>query len=157
MNGLNFIIGVVITCLKWLALPIVVALFAQWPFREFAGGLAQQTNDFGQWLFALYVCVSVTAATRRKTHLSVDMISRRQTPGTRRVVSRVGIIFGLVPWSILILAASAKTVFDSVSVLERFPETLNPGYFLIKLALWLGALLILAQSVIDLASRKRHT
>ena len=35
--------------------------------------------------------------------------------------------------------------------LEAFPDTYNPGYFIIKLALWLLAGLILAQAIIDIA------
>ena len=41
-------------------------------------------------------------------------------------------------------------MLDSVLSLERFPDTFNPGYFLIKVALWLLALLVLIQGVIDL-------
>ena len=42
-------------------------------------------------------------------------------------------------------------VTPSLRMLERFPETTNPGYFVIKLALWILAGLILLQTVIDLA------
>jgi hypothetical protein len=35
--------------------------------------------------------------------------------------------------------------------LEGFPDTNNPGYFLIKVALWLMAALVLAQAALDLA------
>ena len=34
---------------------------------------------------------------------------------------------------------------------EAFPDTANPGYFFIKLALWLLAGLVLAQATIDAA------
>jgi hypothetical protein len=41
-------------------------------------------------------------------------------------------------------------VIDSVAELEKFQDTNNPGYFIIKLALWIMALLIIAQSTIDI-------
>jgi hypothetical protein len=34
--------------------------------------------------------------------------------------------------------------------LEAFPDSGNPGYFLIKLALWAMAILILGQSLLDI-------
>jgi hypothetical protein len=34
--------------------------------------------------------------------------------------------------------------------LESFSETSNPGYFLIKCALWLMAITIIAQAVVDI-------
>ena len=40
--------------------------------------------------------------------------------------------------------------------LESFPESLNPGYFVIKIALWLLAVLLAAQAVLDLAQALRR-
>ena len=33
--------------------------------------------------------------------------------------------------------------------LEAFPETDNPGYFLIKCSLWLMAIMVIAQAIVD--------
>jgi hypothetical protein len=41
-------------------------------------------------------------------------------------------------------------VRDSTLLLERFPDTGNPGYFIIKLALLLMAFLVLVQGLLDL-------
>jgi hypothetical protein len=41
-------------------------------------------------------------------------------------------------------------VIPSLREMEAFPETYNPGYYIIKLALWLMATLVLAQSVVDI-------
>jgi hypothetical protein len=40
-------------------------------------------------------------------------------------------------------------VWESLRTLEKFPDTLNPGYFLIKAAAWILVLLALLQSVAD--------
>jgi hypothetical protein len=45
-------------------------------------------------------------------------------------------------------------VWQSVTQLERFGETLTPGYFLIRIALWLLAALVLVQGVASVM-RKR--
>jgi hypothetical protein len=43
-------------------------------------------------------------------------------------------------------------VWQSVSQLEAFPDSFNPGYFVIKLALWLLAAAMFVQGVLDLGS-----
>jgi hypothetical protein len=46
--------------------------------------------------------------------------------------------------------AIGPTVQRSVLALEKFPETYNPGYFLVKVAALLLAVLALLQAVLDL-------
>jgi TRAP-type mannitol/chloroaromatic compound transport system permease small subunit len=140
----------VLAVAKWLALPVVTLLFLQWPLRSIVGLYSREANDFGQWLFALYVAASITAATRAKTHLAADTISRNYSDATRRRLARVGTLFGLIPWSIIVLATSWNIARDSTLLLERFPDTGNPGYFIIKLALLALALLVLIEGVIEL-------
>jgi len=62
---------------------------------------------------------------------------------------RIGAI-AIVPWALFVLVASRQLVLESVAVLKNFSQTFNPGYFVIKLALWLMALTILVQSIIEL-------
>ena len=45
--------------------------------------------------------------------------------------------------------AAWPSVAQSVRQLEGFPETFNPGYFILKLALLMLALLTLLQGVIE--------
>ena len=140
----------VLAAAKWLALPIVVLLFLQWPLRSIIGLYSREANDFGQWLFALYVAASVTAATRAKAHLAADTMARKYAAATRRWLARAGTLFGLIPWSIIVLVTSWSIVRDSARLLERFPDTGNPGYFIIKLALLLMALLVLIEGLLEL-------
>ena len=134
---------------KWLALPVVVLLFLQWPLRTVVGLFSREANDLGQWLFAFYVAASITAATRAKTHLAADTIARHYSDAARQWLSRAGALFGLVPWSIIVLMTSWNIVRDSTLLLERFPDTGNPAYFMIKLALLILALLILIEGLIE--------
>jgi hypothetical protein len=46
--------------------------------------------------------------------------------------------------------ASKNFVVPSVLELESFSETSNPGYFLIKCALWLMAIMVIAQAILDI-------
>ena len=135
---------------KWLALPIATLLFLQWPLRTVVGQYSREANDLGQWLFALYVAASITAATRAKTHLAADTISRNYADATRRRLARAGALCGLIPWSVIVLVTGWDVVANSTRLLERFSDTGNPGYFIVKLALLILALLVLAEGVIEL-------
>lgn len=149
VRWLDRVVACVVAATGWLALPLVALLFLQWPLRDIFHGLSREANDLGQIIFALYVAASVTAATRAGTHLAADTLAQRYSPRTRHTLKRIGAAAGLAPWAVFILFASRNPVVSSLQSLESFPDSYNPGYFLIKLALWLLALLIIAQSAID--------
>lgn len=158
MRFLDQLVGFVLAAVKWLALPIVTLLFLQWPLRTWLGLYSREANDLGQWLFALYVAVSITAATRAKAHLAADTIARNYSARTRELLTRAGALFGLIPWSVIVLVTSFSLVRDSTRLFERFPDTGNPGYFIVKLALLVMALLVLLEGLLELAApvQRRH-
>jgi TRAP-type mannitol/chloroaromatic compound transport system permease small subunit len=150
MRGLDRLIGRVVAVAKWLALPLIVLLFLQWPLRDLFRGYSREANDLGQVAFALFVAASVTAATRAGTHLAADLLAQRYSARTRRRLKQMGAAAGLLPWALFVLIASKTTVLSSLRDLESFQDSGNPGYFLVKLALWVMAALILGQSLVDI-------
>ena len=151
LDLLDRLTGAILRSLQWLILPVVLLLFLQWPLRDFVRSYSREANDLGQWIFALYVAASVTAATRARTHLAADVLARRYGPWARDLLVRCGAAFGLAPWALLVLIAGKNMVVSSLLSLEAFPDTYNPGYFIIKVALWVLAGLVLAQAVLDIA------
>jgi TRAP-type mannitol/chloroaromatic compound transport system permease small subunit len=140
-----------------LILPLGLLLFLQWPLRDVVQMYSREANDLAQVLFALYVSIAITYATRRDTHLATDLVAQRYSEGTRRTLTRVGSLFILVPWSLFILYAAWPMTVQSVRQLESFPETFNPGYFILKIALLLAAVLVLIQALLDaFRGRVRH-
>jgi TRAP-type mannitol/chloroaromatic compound transport system permease small subunit len=151
LGGLDRLVAAILSGGRWLLLPVVAMLFLQWPLRDFFRAYSREANDLGQWLFALYVAMAFTAATRAHTHLAADAVARLYSEKTRALLVRLGVLFGLVPWALFVIIGGAHLVIPSLRMLEAFPDTLNPGYFFIKLALWLLAGLILMQAIIDFA------
>jgi len=143
-------IGRITAVAQWLALPLIVLLFLQWPLRDLVHCCSREANDIGQIFFALFVAVSVTAATRAGTHLASDALAYRYSPRTRRRLRQFGALFAVLPWAVFIVIASKPFVLSSVAGLEAFPDSYNPGYFIIKAALWLLALLMVAQALLDI-------
>ena len=136
-----------------LVLGLSLLLFLQWPLRDLVQAYSREANDIAQIFFALYVAVAITAATRARAHLAADAFARRFDERWRRRIWRAACALILIPASALILYAGSD-VWRAVAVLERFPDTLNPGYFLIRVAGVLLAALVLAQALLDLVARK---
>jgi TRAP-type mannitol/chloroaromatic compound transport system permease small subunit len=150
LRCLDRLIGTIVAAAKWLALPLITLLFLQWPLRDLFRGYSREANDLGQVVFALFVAASVTAATRAGTHLAADLLARRYSARARRRLDRVGAAVGLLPWALFVLIAGKGAVVSSVRDLESFQDSGNPGYFLIKIALWVMAALVLGQSLVDI-------
>jgi TRAP-type mannitol/chloroaromatic compound transport system permease small subunit len=148
-SALDRTLGVLLDLAQWLVVPVVALLFLQWPLRDLFQAYSREANDLGQWLFALFMAAAVTAATRARIHLAADNFAQRYTPSLRAFIARCGALLGLAPWALFVLYASRQSVWMSVRQLESFPDTYNPGYFLIKLAVWLLAGLLLLQAIVD--------
>jgi TRAP-type C4-dicarboxylate transport system permease small subunit len=143
-------VGTMVAAARWLVLPVALILFLQWPLRDFVRWGSREANDLGQWIFALYVSLAVTFATRERAHLAVDAIAHDYPPRVRRFIARWGTLACVAPWSLFMLWATWPIAQRSTLLLEKFPETLNFGYFLIKVAAVLLALLALVQALLDL-------
>ena len=139
----------VVAAISFLVLPVSLLLFLQWPLREWLQAYSREANDLAQVLFALYVSVAITAATRRDAHLAADALARRYGAAVRHRLARLGALSVLVPWSMFIVYAVWPSVAQSVRQYEGFPETFNPGYFIIRIALLLLVLLVLLQGAVD--------
>jgi len=154
LDALDRLVRAAIGAGQWLVVPVLVLLFAQWPLRDLLRAYSREANDLGQIFFALYVAIALTAATRAGTHLAADALARSYPARVRIRIVRFGALFGLLPWAIFMLFAGRKIVWWSVEQLEAFPDTFNPGYFVIKGAMALLALLVIAQAILDIARPK---
>jgi len=143
-----------------LASPLVLAvsllLFLQWPLRELVQAGSRQANDLAQVLFALYVAVALTAATRERAHLAADVLARRYSPRWRGRLWRAACLAIVAPAAAFVIVSGAGSTWLSIAELERFPETLDPGYFLVKIAALLLAALVLVQAVVDFFAASRE-
>lgn len=126
-----------------LVLPLALLLFAQWPLRDVVQAGSREANDLAQVLFAVFMAVAVTAATRTGAHLSAAHGAPRRTR-----LRAWALLACVGPWAVFVLWSAWPQVAESLRAMERFPETLNPGYFLIKVALALLVLLVLVDALL---------
>src|SRR3954454_18711234 len=90
IGGLDRLVAAILSGGRWLLLPVVLLLFLQWPLRGIFRAWSRDANDLGQWMFALYVTMAFTAATRAHTHLAADALARHYSEHTRAIVARLG-------------------------------------------------------------------
>ena len=145
-RGLESVLGAA----SLLVLPVSFLLFLQWPLREVAQRGAREANDLAQVLFALYVSAAVTAATRDRAHLATDFLARRYPAAAKLRLWRAACLAILVPAACFVIWSGGRGAWMSLLQLERFPETFNPGYFVVRLAAIVLALLALLQALVDL-------
>jgi hypothetical protein len=136
-----------------LVLPLAALLLAQWPLRELVQAYSRQANDAAQILFALYVAVAVTAASRNHAHLA--SLQPHPCGAPRPGWQAWALLACVAPWGLFMLWASWPLVAASVASLERFGETLSPGYFIVKLAMVLLLVLVLVEGVLELLPHGR--
>jgi len=86
---------------------------------------------------------------RRGGHLRAAGLAARLVPARARRWLAFAAAAVLLPWSATLLWLAVPQIVQSLAQQERFAETLNPGYFVIRLAMGLLLLLIGAQSLID--------
>jgi len=141
---------------RWLVLPLAALLFLQWPLREVVQRGSREANDLAQCLFALYVAIALTAATRAGAHLASDAFARRLPAGWRTRFAQGARVLGVLPWSLFVLVTMAPQAWVSLVRLEAFPETYNPGYFVVKLAVIVLAAAMLVQGVVDFVQDARR-
>lgn len=132
---------------RWLSLPVAILLFLQWPLRDWLQAYSRETNDLGQCAFALLVGLGITAATRANAHIRTGMIADRFQPAVRRAILRASLIGIVLPWATFVGWAAAPPILQSLRLAERFPDTGNPGYFVIKLALGVMLLAVVLQTL----------
>jgi hypothetical protein len=128
-----------------LVLPLTLLLFAQWPLRDWVQWGSREANDLAQLVFAVYMAVAVTAASIEGMHLAAHHPPDEHTPPSQWRMWAV--LACTAPWALFVLWTSAPSVWQSMRQLEKFGETLNPGYFVVRMALWLLAACVLVHGI----------
>ena len=155
-SALERCVAEIVRAASVLVLPVSLLLFLQWPLRDLVHAGSREANDIAQILFALYVSVALTAATRERSHLAADVLARRYPRQVREWLWRGACLLVVIPASLFVLWTGAAGTWSSLVQFEHFPETLNPGYFLVRIAAFLLAALVLVQAILDLTGAPRE-
>lgn len=136
-----------------LVLPLSLLLFLQWPLRDIVQAYSREANDLAQIMFALYVSAAITKTSRLDGHLCTGALARKISLRTRLQLKRMASLLALLPWSAYVFWAAWPGMQQSAMSLEAFPDTYNPGFFLVKLAVGMLVGLVLLQGFADVCRR----
>ncbi len=153
LRGLDRALRWIVAASSIVVLPLSLLLFLQWPLRDVVQAYSREANDLAQVLFAVYVSIGVTAATRHHAHLAADAVARGYSNRLRRTLDTVAALTVVAPWTLFVIYAAWPSIAQSALQLERFPDTYNPGYFLLRIAVLLLALMALLQAIVDVFHR----
>jgi TRAP-type mannitol/chloroaromatic compound transport system permease small subunit len=151
--------------MAWLVLAVVFLLFLQNPLREYLGRGQFLANDMGQLSHAAVFMIGVAYAWRWDRQVRVDLFYRKMGARAKAVVNLLGTLFLLLPWLTIVAWDAVPTVIDSVRIVERFPETGSPGFFVFNSLLLafvgtmgLQAAAVIARSIVTIRDPSReHT
>lgn len=136
---------------RWLVLPLALLLWGQWPLRDWVHAFASNANDAGQIVFAWYVALAISAATRGQTHLAAPVLLRK-LPDFGRALA---LFVCIAPWAAFVLWNTLPQALLSVVHQEHFSEAMTPGYFLIRLAEVALCVLALRDAVVMLLQYRK--
>ena len=139
-----------------LVLPLAFLLFVQWPLRAWVEAYSRDANNIAQIVFAVYGAVAITAASRSKAHLA--FVGYRKFASSKRTIlwrpwARLACVG---PWAAFMLWTAVPQMVESIRVMEKFGEGFTPGYFVMRIALVVLALLVLANAVGDVYFETRR-
>ena len=116
----------------WLVLAVVFLLFVQNPLREYLGRGQFLANDMGQLSHAAVFMIGVAYAWRWDRQVRVDLFYRGMGARAKAIVNLLGTAFLLLPWLAIVTWEAVPDAIDSARLLERFPESGSPGFFVMK-------------------------
>lgn len=135
--------------LSLLLLAIFVLLLAEIIFRYVAGAPKVWTSELTQLLFGLYAVLSGGYIMAHGGHVNVDILYSRLSPRTRAAID-VGTSFLFLVFVCALLYFGSALAWESMSFWEHSQSAWDPPIWPIKLAIPVGATLLLLQGIVKL-------
>jgi TRAP-type mannitol/chloroaromatic compound transport system permease small subunit len=149
MRGITRLNDALGKAVSLLLLGIFVLLIAEVCFRYFAGAPKVWTGELTQMLFGLYAVLSGGYIMAHGGHVNVDLLYSRLTLRTRAIIDIfTSVLFFLFVGALLYFGSSLA--YESISFWERSQSAWDPPIWPIKLAIPVGAALLLLQGIVKL-------
>ncbi|HYE40453.1 MAG TPA: TRAP transporter small permease subunit [Ramlibacter sp.] len=132
-----------------LILAIFVLLIAEILFRYLAGAPKVWTGELTQLLFGVYAVLSGGYIMAHGGHVNVDILHSRFSPRMRAAVD-VFTSFLFLAFVGALLYFGSALAWESVSFWERSQSAWDPPIWPVKLAIPIGAALLLLQGLVKL-------
>lgn len=149
MNGVTRLNDIIGRLVAYLILPIFIFLILEVFLRYLFGAPTVWTNELTQMLFGAYAVLSGGYILAHRGHVNVDLFHARFRPRIRATIDVLGsIIFFFFVLAILYYGIDMAQ--ESARTRETSYSAWNPPIWPVKLAIPIGAALLLLQGIVKL-------
>ncbi|WP_150300807.1 TRAP transporter small permease subunit [Pseudomonas profundi] len=149
MNGVTRLNDVIGRMVAYLVLPIFAFLILEVFLRYLFNSPTVWTNELTQMLFGAYAVLSGGYLLAHRGHVNVDLFHSQLKPRARAVVDIIGSIIFFI-FVLALLYFGYEMAQESVSSWETSYSAWNPPIWPIKVAIPVGATLLLLQGIVKL-------
>lgn len=149
MNGVTKLNDVIGRTVAYLVLPIFAFLMLEVFLRYMFNSPTVWTNELTQMLFGTYAVLSGGYLLAHRDHVNVDLFHAQLRPRVRAVVDILGSIVFFI-FVLALLYFGYEMAQESVSTWETSYSAWNPPIWPIKVAIPVGAALLLLQGIVKL-------
>ncbi|MEH6386759.1 MULTISPECIES: TRAP transporter small permease subunit [Pseudomonas] len=149
MNGVTKLNDVIGRMVAYLVLPIFAFLILEVFLRYLFNSPTVWTNELTQMLFGAYAVLSGGYLLAHRGHVNVDLFHSQLKPRARAVVDIIGSIIFFI-FVLALLYFGYEMAQESVSSWETSYSAWNPPIWPIKVAIPVGATLLLLQGIVKL-------
>ncbi len=142
--------------ISWLFLPLIIVTFIVAALRYSLNFGVIWMQEITTYLHAIIVMACMGYTLRCEQHVRIDIFYAKFSEVTRAKVNLLGHIFLVLPFSITIIIISANYTLRSWQLMEKSLEAGGlPFVFILKTFIPLMAILLLTQSIADIAHNLR--
>ena len=136
---------------SWLALLLVLVVVYD-VFTRYALSASSVAAQELEWhVFSLLFLLGAAYTLKHNKHVRVDVFFTRMNPKKQALVTVLGGLFFLLPFTILVVVSSWPFVENSFRILESSPDPGGlPLRFLLKAAIPAGFFLLLLQGIAEI-------
>ncbi|QJD60655.1 TRAP transporter small permease subunit [Pseudomonas sp. gcc21] len=149
MNGVTKLNDVIGRMVAYLVVPIFAFLILEVFLRYMFNSPTVWTNELTQMLFGAYAVLSGGYLLAHRGHVNVDLFHSQLKPRARAVVDILGSIIFFI-FILALLYFGYEMAHESVSSWETSYSAWNPPIWPIKVAIPVGATLLLLQGIVKL-------
>ena len=149
MNGVTKLNDVVGRTVAYLILPIFAFLMLEVFLRYMFNSPTVWTNELTQMLFGAYAVLSGGYILAHRGHVNVDLLHSQFGPRVRAVIDIVGSVIFFI-FILALLYFGYDMAQESVRSWETSYSAWNPPIWPIKVAIPVGATLLLLQGIVKL-------
>jgi TRAP-type mannitol/chloroaromatic compound transport system permease small subunit len=133
----------------WLLVTLIFFTCFEVITRRIFGAPTIWTLEMSTYLFAAVCMLALGYTQRDKGHVNVDILFLYFSPKVKALCNIITFLLFLGSFSLILLVYGSFFAYDSIAIQERSPSAFNALVWPSKLAVPVGALLLLVQAIAD--------